>query len=341
MGKYSFITQEELRSLLYYQGAVEKIQLNSSELDLRKFYSINNAYETINMLLFPGIENEKSRLWTEKQRIDEQILDKMDELLNVYGNLYSLMCKYTRYKSEHRQDEATIFTYRDDRRHTYVCMENGENPSFLSTSKVMDREPPVDGSVNYFQKKDGLVLMDIEAQDTLEHIDLNEVLGEQSGFPDEEEILYPPFLYLSTEQLLLPEKEKELKDYQGHPPYGKFRVVLKGSTIAPKNLGSKECKELEKIKKELATQDEINNIKMVWSAIQVGEEAKYDQEIEQYIRWKSKLKPYLRETYGQIKFDAQQSLKDNQREKIFYEDLSERIEKSNQKREQQYERAGH
>jgi hypothetical protein len=43
---------------------------------------------------------------------------------------------------------------------------------------------------------------------------------------------------------------------------------------------------------------------MVWSAIQVGEEAKYDQEIEQYIRWKSKLKPYLRETYGQIKFDA-------------------------------------
>lgn len=163
MRKYSFITQEELRSLLYYQGAVEKIQLNSSELELRKFYSINNAYETINMLLFPGIENEKSRLWTEKRRIDEQILDNMDELLNVYGNLYSLMCKYTQYKSEHRQDEATIFTYRDDRRHTYVCMENGENPSFLSTSKVMDREPPVDGSVNYFQKKDGLVLMDIEA----------------------------------------------------------------------------------------------------------------------------------------------------------------------------------
>lgn len=334
MENYSFITQEELRSLLYYQGAVEKIQLNSSELELRKFYSINNAYETINMLLFPGIENEKSRLWTEKRRIDEQILDNMDELLNVYGNLYAAMCKYTRYKSEHRQDEATIFTYRDDRRHTYVCMENGENSSFLSTSKVMDREPPVDGSVKYFQKKDGLVLMDIEAQDTLEHIDLNDVLGEQSGFPDEEEILYPPFLYLFTEQLLLTEKEKELKDYQGHPPYGKFRVVLKGSTIAPKNLDSKECKELEKIKKELSTQDEINNIKVVWSTIQAGEEAKYSQEIEQYIQWKSKLRLYLREIYGQIKFDAEQSYKDDQREKMFYEDLSERIEKSNQKREQ-------
>ena len=91
MEKYSFITQEELRSLLYYQGAVEKIQLNSSELELRKFYSINNAYETINMLLFPGIENEKSRLWTEKRRIDEQILDNMDELLNVYLNTISVI----------------------------------------------------------------------------------------------------------------------------------------------------------------------------------------------------------------------------------------------------------
>jgi hypothetical protein len=36
--------------------------------------------------------------------------------------------------------------------------------------------------------------------------------------------------------------------------------VLKGSTIAPKNLGSKECKELEKIKKELATQDDKNGL---------------------------------------------------------------------------------
>lgn len=170
----------------------------------------------------------------------------MDELLNVYGNLYAAMCKYTRYKSEHRQDEATIFTYRDDRRHTYVCMENGENPSFLSTSKVIDREPPADGSVKYFQKKDGLVLMDIEAQDTLEHIDLNDVLGEQSGFPDEEEILYPPFLYLSTDQLPLTEKEKGLKDYQGHPPYGKFRVVLKGSTIAPKIWVLKNAKNLKR-----------------------------------------------------------------------------------------------
>lgn len=110
--------------------------------------------------------------------------------------------------------------------------------------------------------------------------------------------------------------------------------MLKGSTIAPKNLDSKECKELEKIKKELSTQDEINNIKMVWSAIQAGEEAKYSQEIEQYIQWKSKLRLYLREIYGQIKFDAEQSYKDDQREKMFYEDLSERIEKSNQKREQ-------
>lgn len=60
MEKYSFITQEELRSLLYYQGAVEKIQLNSSELELRKFYSINNAYETINMLLSQALRTKRA-----------------------------------------------------------------------------------------------------------------------------------------------------------------------------------------------------------------------------------------------------------------------------------------
>lgn len=55
---------------------------------------------------------------------------------------------------------------------------------------------------------------------------------------------------------------------------------------------------------------------MVWSAIQAGEEAKYSQEIEQYIQWKSKLRLYLREIYGQIKFDAEQSYKDDQRKDV-------------------------
>ena len=133
---------------------------------LEEFYKIDNAYETINVLLFPGIENEKARLRIENRNIDENIFNNMDELLNVYGWLYSAMCKYTLYTTEGK----ILHTRRDDRRHTYQCMQSGINDSFLSTSLNLE-------SSKYFQKKDGLVLMEFIAEDTVEHIDINEVLG--------------------------------------------------------------------------------------------------------------------------------------------------------------------
>lgn len=341
MEKESLITKEEIRSLLYYQGAVDQIESDVSRQNLKEFYKIPNAYETINMLLFPGIENEKSRLKVEERQIDEKILDNPEELLNVYENLYSAMCKYTIYHSEHQSEyssEETVFTYRDDRKHTYLCMQNGENDSFLSTSKMADRESLANGAANYFQKKDGLVLMDIEAQNTLEHIDLNDVLGELSAFPEEEEILYPPFQYLSTEKMQLTEKERKLKDYHGNPPYGKFRVVLKGSTVVPKNLTQKEWANLRKTREELTAQEGIAHVKSAWRAIRTGEESNHSQELEQYVQWKKKLKLYLRGIYAQIKYDVmchvQDSQKDMQREKMFCEDLNERIEDANEKREQ-------
>lgn len=100
MNRYPFITDEEFRSLLYYQGAIQNIDLKMLDTELTNFYSIGNAYETINVLLFPGIENEKSRLAIERRYMDERILEDMDELLNVYCWLYSAMCKYTLHTSK-------------------------------------------------------------------------------------------------------------------------------------------------------------------------------------------------------------------------------------------------
>ena len=65
-----------------------------------------------------------------EQQIDEKILDNIEELLNIYYWLYSAMCKYTLYTTEGKM----LHTRRDDRRHTYMCMKNGINDSFLSTS---------------------------------------------------------------------------------------------------------------------------------------------------------------------------------------------------------------
>ena len=334
--KYPFINKKEFQSLLFYQGASDHIELDSSEKDLEEFYKINNGYETINMLLFPGIENEKARLQIEKRdKISDKILNHMDELLEIYNRLYSAMCKYT----YHTQKNDKLLTYRDDRKHTYLCMQDGMNDSFLSTSFVADRKPPADGSSNYFQKKDGLVLMDVEALDTLEHVDMNDVLGDQSMYPGENEVLYPPFLYLDTELLPLTSEEEQLRDIHGNPPYGKVHVMLKGSTIVAQDLTEEEKEELEKLRDKLIASGEIENTKTVWSAIRSGEESKYSKEIEQYCQWKKMLKLYLRESYAQIKYDVlnvgKQSVgkqMNQERAQVFLDDLKERTDEANDKR---------
>ena len=112
-------TNEEIRSLLYYQGAVENIALKPNELNLKAFYSVDNAYEAINMLMFDDIESEKVRLYKEKRRISPDILDHVPELLDVYCNIYSAICKYT-YQNTNRN---AVHTYRDDRNYTYAHMK--------------------------------------------------------------------------------------------------------------------------------------------------------------------------------------------------------------------------
>ncbi|WP_270605644.1 hypothetical protein [Dorea amylophila] len=292
MNRYPFITDEEFRSLLYYQGAIQNINLKMRDTELTNFYSIGNAYETINVLLFPGIENEKSRLAIERRYMDERILEDMDELLNVYCWLYSAMCKYTLHTSKGN----TIHTRRDDRRHTYECMKYGINDSFLSTSLRLD-------SNQYFQKKDGLVLMEFEAEDTVEHINVNDVLGDKSGFPQEDEILYPPFIYLETKPLTLEESEKSFQDCHKAPPCGKYFITLKSSSIEPKERSKETTEWLDQKRKELTAKTEIENAKKVWNAITINAECAYKAEIQQYVNWKQGLKEYLKTIYAIIKYE--------------------------------------
>lgn len=322
MNRYPFITQEEIRSLLYYQGAVQNIELKASDAELEEFYQISNAYETINMLLFPGIENEKARLYSEKRKIDEKILDNIEELLNIYYWLYSAMCKYTLYTTEGKM----LHTRRDDRRHTYMCMKNGINDSFLSTSLNLQ-------SQEYFQKKDGLVLMEFLAEDMVEHVDINDVLGSKSIFQDENEILYSPFLYLTIDPLALDENEKTFQDYHKAPPYGKYLITLKGSTINPKKPTRDDKEWLIRQREKLIDAKEIENIKKVWNAIRTNAENSCQDEIEQYIVWKQSLVVYLREIYAIIKYE-QKKFWENQRTEMFVRDLTKRRDYSNEKREE-------
>ena len=157
--------------------------------------------------------------------------------------------------------------------------------------------------------------------------------------PGENEVLYPPFLYLDTELLPLTSEEEQLRDIHGNPPYGKVHVMLKGSTIVAQDLTEEEKEELEKLRDKLIASGEIENTKTVWSAIRSGEESKYSKEIEQYCQWKKMLKLYLRESYAQIKYDVlnvgKQSVgkqMNQERAQMFLDDLKERTDEANDKR---------
>ena len=62
--------------------------------------------------------------------MDPDILNNMNELLDVYCNLYSAICKYT-----YLIKKRAVYTYRDDRRYTYLHMKTHKfNESFLSAT---------------------------------------------------------------------------------------------------------------------------------------------------------------------------------------------------------------
>lgn len=323
--EYGF-TQDEKRSLLFYQGGGKNIELELEKAELKDFYSIDNSYETINMLLFPGVDNEIARLDVEDRKLDSHILDFFPELLKVYCNMYSAICKYTYLRLDENwnstsfsaNEECRMLTYRDDRFHTYDCMKEGEICSFMSTTKNQ-REKPGERSAasTYFQKKNGLVLLECDAVNTVEHLDMNAVLREKSVHPEENEILFPPFLYCDLETIALTEEELKLRDIHDQSPMGKFRVIIKGATVEAGN--SKEMyDDLKNMRKKILKQEEIQNAKEVWESLE-KHIMPSNQAILQYIQWKKWLRIYLRECFSIIKWDILYLHMD--REEQFYQDL--------------------
>ena len=74
MNEYG-ITEKEIKSLLAYQGAAQPTETPN--------YNYFKLYEIINMLLFPGIENEKIRLSDEERDINEEKLNDMEEITRI------------------------------------------------------------------------------------------------------------------------------------------------------------------------------------------------------------------------------------------------------------------
>jgi len=285
-------TRDEIDALLFYQGSIENISKNKS-MGMKEFYSIDNAYNVLNVLLFPGIGNEKVRI-AEGKELNQELVLHMQELLEIYCNIYSAMCKYTFLYEKN----TALSTRRADRAYSVSAYEDGRSFSFLSTSS----KEQVD---KYFCKKEGLVLLEVESTAQIEHIDLNKVLGDNSNYQGEEEILYAPFLHVNLEKLTLDESEKRLKDCNGNPPFEKYRLVIMNSLIADNGWNSsisEKCTE-SKLYQEIVNKDILDNVIYVWNALKERQEIEPIKE-KMYVEWKTVLQKYLQKRFENIKSDT-------------------------------------
>ena len=316
-------TAQEIRSLLFYQGAVENIVLSPDEIYLKKFYSISSAYEAINMLLFDDIGSEQVRLYTEQRYIDSTLLDYMPELLNVYCGLYSAICKYT-YQNDRRE---AVYTYRDDRGYTCERMKKLlQNESFISST--LDSKK----SESAFRYKDQLTFFEFIADVDVEFLDMNKVLGTLSKYPKEKEILFPPFLKLCLENMEMTEEDKRLKGINDTPPVGKYQITFGKSLIIPEPVNEKVEKDLTELRNAVLEPSAIENAKQVWE--EISKNQVNSARCEKYMEWKKLLQEYLKKCYSGIKWNIQN---DSSRERIFLKDIDSKVAAMNEKREQ-YER---
>lgn len=282
------INRLEKDSILYFQGGGEDIVLSPERNSLREFYSVSNSYIVVNALLMPGISNEKARLKEEGKKVDLSMFDCMDELVEIYCRLYSAMCKYT-YFYRHKDK---YHTYRADRMNTLDYLGHGQMYSFMSTKKCNDRS-------ENFHGKDGILLLEVEAEGNIEHVDVNAVLGEESKYPLEQEILFAPFVLLDREPLEMTEEEKLYKDIHDNPPEAKYMLYLRLSSIVPCKI---EEKELRGLYQKITFSESIKTVRQIWEMLMGGKEPGADA-VQCYIKWKEKLQTYLRMSFAKIKYE--------------------------------------
>ena len=287
-------TQDEIDALLFYQGSIEKVS-EDKRVMLQKFYSVDSAYNVLNVLLFPGIGNEMARI-AEGKELDQELIAQMKELIKIYCNIYSAMCKYT-FLYENGEN-FVLYTKRADRAYSVKAYEKGESFTFLSTTS----KDQVD---KYFCEKEGLILLEVESTAQIEHIDLNKILGNNSDYQGEREILFAPFLHVNLEKTELDKSEESLKDCNGNPPLGKYKLMIMDSLIEMKSrhrFANEKSIESE-LYLEVTDKEALNNVINVWSDLKEGKGLNPDKE-KKYIEWKEKLRTYLKKRYEYIKGDV-------------------------------------
>lgn len=285
------ITTEEVNSLKFYQGDINGYLINSSE-DKSKyesnFYKTRSAYHILNMLMYPGIDNEITRICNENKKLPIHLIESIDELLFIYKNIFSAMCKY----KNHHKKNGTIYAFRKDR----IQSKNALSQNYLPSITSCSLENNID---NYFLKKDGILLLEYEIPNYVPHIILNDVISD-SVFQYQNEILLPPFLRFEKVALEFTEEEYSYRDINDEPPKEKYLIKIKDIHFNKEaanfisNGNASINTSIEKIVTDKASYA-VKILKKITDHIPIDED-----EIMWYSEWKKDVKKIIFKTFYEI-----------------------------------------
>lgn len=274
-------TFREIDALRLYGGDIRKrtddgyLWVNSTDA----LYGDQDAYRTLNALLFQGIENEEERIWVEGHRLNPEFIRRIDETIKIYIDIFTLM------KERRGEFDHQVMGKRVERASSISYYEKGFTQSFFSCSKG--------GYDDDFSQKDGIVLIEVELIQDVPFLDYEKILiRDEYKHQEEREILLPPFLQVELEKVPLTASEtKSVKDQNNCSPLGKYQ--LKG-TAFPDYRNS--ISDLEQT---------------LWEQIIAGKEAaacllekmndkEKKENYELYVIWKEQLHAYLKLRFSDI-----------------------------------------
>lgn len=272
------ISTTEKNSLCFYQGDINNYEV-STELEKIKyatpFYKTEKAYNLLNMLLYPGMNNEYARICLEGKKIPISLLRSMEEILFVYENIFSLMCKNSLV-----HEDKKFYVYRKDRIQSMEMLEVGYTFGFTSCSLTDESNP------YFIKKKAGILLLELEIPGYIPHVCVNEIVGKNKFF-SQEEVLLPPFVCFEKEQRDFTASELLYRDINNEAPKAKYLLKMSHMNIE-EQIGS-----LEKI---------LNNAEMAEDILRHFEQEHEitPEEKNCYCQWKVEIRNYIRNRFSDI-----------------------------------------
>lgn len=211
------ITSSEIVSLKIYQGSISGLSdSEDSHICLSEFLSCKGVYQLLNLLMFPGIENEIARICKERKEIPVKLLENLEDIITIYRDIFSIMFKFPHISKLNNMEALHI--YRKDRMQSMQMVNAGYTYSFTSCSFL-------DDVGQFFKDKDGLLLLECDILSSIPHVVLNEVLGENK-YQSQEEVLLPPFLKFRKKKMPYTSKELKYRDKNDEPPKAKYLLEI-------------------------------------------------------------------------------------------------------------------